>query len=112
MFLERSITMLDNKARATLLTQLGVRNIKGLRADREKYKLDSNHTRTAEAQAKMTAGMKGIINHATKIRCKETGQVFHSQRDAIRHFGGSPSNLCEHLKGKRPLFMAHTFEYM
>lgn len=104
--------MLDNKARATLLTQLGVRNIKGLRADREKYKLNSGYSRTAEAQAKMTAGMKGIVNHATKIRCKETGQVFYSQRDAIRHFGGSPSNLCEHLKGKRLTHMSHTFEYV
>jgi hypothetical protein len=111
-FLERSITMLDAKTRIELLTNLGVRNVKGLRADREKYKVGSGYTRTPEVQAKMTAGLKGIINHATRIRCKETEQLFDSQRDAVRHFGGSTTNLCDHLKGRRPSFMGHTFEYV
>ncbi len=102
---------LDDKQRAILLTQLGIRNIKGLKKDRAKYKLDSGYKRDPAVQAKMTAGMKGIINHAIRVRCKETGQVFDSQRDVVRHFGGSAANICDHLKGRRPSFCGYTFEY-
>lgn len=106
------LTPLSPKERVELLTKLGVRNIKGLRKDREKYKVASGYKRDAQTQAKMTAGMKGIINHATRVRCKETGQVFDSQRDVVRHFGGSATNICDHLKGRRPTFRGHTFEYV
>lgn len=67
-----------------------------------------------EMAAKVSAAKTGVPNAKVRksVRCLETGQVFDSLKAAAEHLSGDPASLTHHLKGRKPRFKGHTFEYI
>lgn len=84
---------ISNKQRAILLTNLGVKNAKGLNAGRLKY-LTPNPPQPKPAKPKAND------RRAVEVRCTTTGEVFPSLAAAAKAHFTQPSSISAHLSGK------------
>lgn len=74
------------------------------------------HTVSEDTKIKISNTLKGRYvgkdNPTAKpIICLETNEIFDCARDACRKYGICPSNLCNHLKGKRKSVNRLHFKY-
>jgi hypothetical protein len=99
---------LTDKQRAILLTNLGLKNIKGLRKWRDRLDIappiDPSKP-PAKPRTRKTYGDR----YGRQVRCNETGRVFPSYEAVVREYGGSVHRLKQHLIGYKPTYFDHTF---
>lgn len=84
-----SLPYLSDYARGKLLTELGIKNAKGLRYHRDR-----------KAKPNILTSKHAV--HSTRkrpVQCVETGEVFESIHDCARAHHIQPNHLSNHLRG-------------
>lgn len=101
---------LTDKQRAILLTNLGFKNVKGLRKWRERLDIapptDPNKPPPKPRPAYDPAKDP---RYGRQVQCIETQQVYPSYNAVVREFGGSVHRLKQHFMGYKPTYFGHTF---
>lgn len=72
-----------------------------------------------EVRAKIATKLKGVAagdknpmyNKGKVVICLDDGEIFATGTRVIDKYGGTKSDLCKHLKGKKKTFKSHTFSY-
>ena len=107
----RTITMqqLNDKERTILLTNLGIKNAKGLPEGRRKYlrKQPKGNTLTSIANPHTSHTRRPL-----GVLCITTGETFTSINATARAHNISAGNLCDHLKGKHHTIGGKKYEYI
>lgn len=92
---------LGHKQRAILLTNLGVKNAKGLNAGRTKY---------VAPKARTTVNPENRTS--TPVRCITTGEVFKSVNAAALAHGVHRTTIWSHLSGKSIEVAGKKYQYI
>ena len=100
---------LNDKERTILLTNLGIKNAKGLPEGRRKYlrKQPKGNTLTSIANPHTSHTRKPL-----GVLCITTGETFTSINATARAHNISAGNLCDHLKGKHHTIGGKKYEYI
>lgn len=105
---------LSDKDRAILLTRLGVKNIKGLRAWRERLNIapPTDPNKPPPKKRIVTATRWG-----REVLCIDTNKSYPSLEAVVREFstgehGTGMQALKAHLSNTRPTYCGHTFKYL
>jgi hypothetical protein len=96
---------LSDKDRALLLTQLGVKNLKGLRQWRNKLNI------APPPKPRKPRTPPAYPRYGQQVHCIETGKVYPSYNAVVREFGGGHHILKTHLMGFRPDYCGYTFQH-
>ena len=98
---------LSDYARGKLLSELGIKNAKGLRYHRLRGKQPNN------LELRSNPDPTHLTPSTTKrpVKCIQTGEVFESTHACSRAHNLTPANLCAHLKGKLSSVKKRTYKY-
>ena len=102
-----TLPYLSDYARGKLLTELGIKNAKGLLYHRLRGKQPNS------LKLRSSTDISNRTTSTTKrpVKCIQTGEVFESIHACARAHNLTPSNLCAHLKGKLPAVKNRQYKY-